>query len=231
MAYNIFLVQLNETDAFTPFRDTECLYQSPMFVRREGRSVSYLPSQFLSIHPHAGKEHFDLLCSGILRFIQDHDCVIQRASAPRLTEQSVLMFSLHVFPLTWRRVSYLQEASYNGCRYGSILSFMSPGEENRVFRRLLRQGRLRMIFFLDFLILQCAYGLGNGGICVFPEPAGPSGNTISFLAKPSTSFQLVLLAPRGMIGFSVTLNTITFPFLFLLAGHSPLMMSMITSSF
>ena len=117
------------------------------------------------------------------------------------------------------------KASYNGCRYGSILSFMSPGR-NPSFSPASTAGRLRMIFLISlFLRARTARAMA---VYVFPEPAGPMANTMSFLAKPSTSLSWFSL--RGMIGLPVTLNTMTLPD-FSACGAFPLMISMITSSF
>ena len=116
-------------------------------------------------------------------------------------------------------------ASYKGCRYGSILSFMSPGRKPS-FSPASTAGRLRMIFLISlFFNARTARAIA---VYVFPEPAGPMANTISFLANPSTSFNWFSL--RGMIGFPVTLNTITFP-VCSACGAFPFIMSMITSSF
>ena len=116
-------------------------------------------------------------------------------------------------------------ASYSGCRYGSILSFMSPGRKPS-FSPASTAGRLRIIFFISlFFSARTARAMA---VYVLPDPAGPMANTMSFLAKASTSFSWFSL--RGMIGFPVTLNTMTLPD-FSACGALPLIISMITSSF
>jgi len=116
-------------------------------------------------------------------------------------------------------------ASYNGCRYGSILSFISPGRKPS-FSPASTAGRLRIIFLISlFFSARTARAMA---VYVFPEPAGPMANTISFLAKPSTSFSWFSL--RGMIGLPVTLKTITFP-VCSACGAFPFIISMMTSSF
>ena len=65
-------------------------------------------------------------------------------------------------------------------------------------------------------------------VYVFPEPAGPIANSISFFSYSCTSFNWFSL--RGTIGFPVTLNTIVSP-VFSIWGERPFTMSKITSSF
>ena len=84
---------------------------------------------------------------------------------------------------------------------------------------------IRESYTMSEMTVYCARVIGYD--CIV-RVAGTMANTISFLANPSTSFSWFSL--RGMMGFPVTLNTITFP-VCSACGAFPFIMSMITSSF
>ena len=75
-------------------------------------------------------------------------------------------------------------ASYKGRRYGSILSFKSPGR-NPKFSPASTAGRVKIILFICFSFQ--AFTAKATAVYVFPVPAGPTAKTTSFLATISTN--------------------------------------------
>ena len=81
MAYDVFLVQLHETDAFYAFQNLQCLHQTGSLGRRQVNLRHVSRDNHLGVHSHAGEEHLDLLGGRVLRFIQNDDGIVQCASA------------------------------------------------------------------------------------------------------------------------------------------------------
>lgn len=95
VAYNVFLFSSMKLIPFTPFRMRSAC-TSPEVCDWEGRFASYPPLQSFGIHAHTGEEHLYLLGGGVLRFIQNHYGIVQRASAHESEGSNLNDVQLHV---------------------------------------------------------------------------------------------------------------------------------------
>ena len=76
-----------------------------------------------------------ICCSGVsLRFIEDHECIVERAST-QCASGATSMVPSSMKRLSWSAPSMSESASYSGRRYGSTFSF-NARKKTKAFSRL-----------------------------------------------------------------------------------------------
>ena len=134
----------------------------------------------------------------------------------------ITLFSMYSFSLAPGTMSC--RASYRGWRYGSSLSFISPGR-NPNFSPASTAGRLRIILRISLFF--SAFTARAMAINVLPVPAGPVAKTRSFSSNALT--RRCWFSVRATIGLPFIPWMIRFSCL-VITGALPLMMSSMTSS-
>ena len=156
------------------------------------------------------------ICSGVVFCASSRMMTASFNVRPRMKASGAIwitLFSMYSFSLAPGTMSC--RASYKGWRYGSSLSFISPGR-NPNFSPASTAGRLRMILRISlFLSALTARAMATN---VLPVPAGPVAKTRSFSSNALT--RRCWFSVRATIGFSCLVIT----------GALPLMMSSMTSS-
>ena len=143
---------------------------------------------------------------------------------PRINANgAICIVPLSMYSFSFTAGSISSRASYRGCRYGSILSFMSPGR-NPSFSPASTAG-LDRISLRASLFFSAATARAIA-MYVFPVPAGPRANVRS-LSRNDAAMR-AWLALRGAMGLPFWPNIIT-PADGCCLGSPPLTMSIIIS--
>ena len=161
MTHNIFLVQFHKADAFHTFQDAECLYQSRSLGRGQVDLCHISRYDHLGVHTHAGEEHLDLLGSGVLRFIQNYDCIIQRPSAHKGEGSNLNDVQFHVFFQLGSR-NHILQGIIQRLQIRVYLILHVTGQESKLLTGF--HGGATEDDFLDLFIFEGTYGKGNGSI-------------------------------------------------------------------
>ena len=78
---DVFLVQLNEADAFYTLQYLQGLYEAGGLRGRKVNLRHVARYNHFGIHAHAGEEHLDLGSRSVLSFVEDDDGIVQCTSA------------------------------------------------------------------------------------------------------------------------------------------------------
>ena len=126
---------------------------------------------------------FYLLGGGVLRFIQNHYGIVQRASAHESEGSNLNDVQLHVL-FQFGGGNHVLQGVVKRLQVRVYLVLHVAGQEAEFLSGLY--GGTAEDYFLYLLVLQRAYGKGDGRIGL-ARPGRAYGNTMSFLLNASTS--------------------------------------------
>ena len=142
------------------------------------------------IHAHTGEEHLYLLGGGVLRFIQNHYGIVQRASAHESEGSNLNDVQLHVL-FQFGGGNHVLQGVVKRLQVRVYLVLHVAGQETEFLSGLY--GGTAEDYFLYLLVLQRAYGKGDGRIGL-ARPGRAYGKYHVVPAKCLYQFQLVFAA-------------------------------------
>ena len=168
---------------FTPFKI--CIACTSPEVAVGGRSI-WVTSPVMIILAFMPRRVRNILIWWVVVFCASSRIITASFNVrPRIKASGAIWITLFsIYSLSFAPGIISCKASYNGCRYGSSLSFISPGR-NPSFSPASTAGRLRMIFLISlFFRALTARAMATN---VLPVPAGPVAKTRSFSSNAFTS--------------------------------------------